>query len=127
MTGGLLCFVLLLFFIPLKFWQETPLWCLVAVWFLGAQLTVFIQRICDASLIKAQLAHPPSKIAENMIREGPNNRNSERCSPLGLWSLLLYSVFYTENKAYSGFSEKENYKDTYLHYNKEVKDQDERS
>lgn len=63
-----------------------------------------------------------------MIREGPINSNCEPCTPLALRSLSLWSVFfYTENKAQSSFSEKGKYKDTYLHYNKEVKDQDERS
>lgn len=62
-----------------------------------------------------------------MIREGSINSNCKLCISLALWSLSLNDVYNIENKAWGGFSRGRKYKDIYLHYNKKVKDQDERS
>lgn len=90
-------------------------------------LATVIQWLFGAPLIKAHLAYTPSKSAENMIREGSINSNCKLCISLALWSLSLNNVYNTENKAWGGFRRGRKYKHTYLHYNKEVKDQDERS
>lgn len=97
---GSFVFCSVLFF-PLKPWQENH----HAVEFLGAHFAMFSHWIFGAPLVKAQLAYP-GKIAANMIRGGPINSNSERCTPLALWSLSRYSVCCAENKAQSSFNEK---------------------
>ena len=110
-------------FFSLKLWQENK----TILYGFQGRLAMVIQWLFGAPLIKAHLAYTPGKSAENMIREGSINSNCKLCISLALWSLSLNNVYNTENDTWGGFRKGRKYTDTHLHYNKEVKDKDERS